>query len=233
MVTPFLLLSVYLQSHPFCFQSVYGHPFCCFQSLYSHTLSAFSLFTVPPFLLSVSLQSHLFCWFQSVYWSSGPVTRTHCGWCLWHQRTWSTWLWFLILTVLLSSASVTLETSTDISGAWFLGCTQKSMSHHQSWLYEASLVQFEDARWRPDTSAFGTPSDHYSVALAPFLRRLSACEEVKTKACETKFNGCRNLRLQLYTPKISCQMITQSAYPSFAHSSHSTPSPITFQTDLV
>ena len=28
-------------------------------------------------------------------------------------------------------------------------------------------------------------------------------------------------------------MITQSAYPSFAHSSHITPSPVTFQTDLV
>ena len=28
-------------------------------------------------------------------------------------------------------------------------------------------------------------------------------------------------------------MITQSAYSSLAHSSHSTPSPVTFQTDLV
>ena len=33
-------------------------------------------------------------------WSSGPVARTHCGPCLWHRRTWSTWLWLLILTVL-------------------------------------------------------------------------------------------------------------------------------------
>ena len=82
-------------------------------------------------------------------WSSGPVARTHCGRCLWHRRTWSTWLWLSILTVLLSSASVTSETSTDSSGAWFLGCTQKSI--HQWWLHKASLVQFEDARWCPDT----------------------------------------------------------------------------------
>ena len=29
-------------------------------------------------------------------WSSGPVARTHCGRCLWHRRTWSTWFdfWF-------------------------------------------------------------------------------------------------------------------------------------------
>ena len=103
-------------------------------------------------------------------WSSGPVARTHCGRCLWHRRTWSTWLWLLILTVLLSSASATSETSTDSSGAWFPGRTQNwFMSHHQWWLYEASLVQFEDARWWPDTPAGGAPSDHHSAALAPFF----------------------------------------------------------------
>ena len=32
-------------------------------------------------------------------WSSGPVARTYCGRCLWHRRTWSTWLWLLILTL--------------------------------------------------------------------------------------------------------------------------------------
>ena len=94
-----------------------------------------------------------------------------------HQRTWSTWLWLLILTILLSSASVTSETSTDSSGAWFPDRTQKSMSHHQWRLYKASLVQFEDAQWCPDTPACGAPSDHHSAAVAPFLRRLSAWEE--------------------------------------------------------
>ena len=96
----------------------------------------------------------------------------------WHQRTWSTWLWLLILTILLSSASVTSETSTDSSGAWFPDRTQKSMSHHQWWLYKTSLVQFEDAQWCPDTPACGAPSDQHSAALAPFLCRLSAWEEV-------------------------------------------------------
>ena len=43
-------------------------------------------------------------------WSSGPVARTHCG-ILWHRRMWSTWLWLLILTVLLSLASAMSETS--------------------------------------------------------------------------------------------------------------------------
>ena len=84
-VTPFLLLSVCLrshpfcclQSHPFCFQSVYSHTFSAafsrftvthflLQSVYSHTLFAHSLFTVTPFLLTVCLQSHPFC-SRSVY----------------------------------------------------------------------------------------------------------------------------------------------------------------------
>ena len=111
-------------------------------------------------------------------WSSGPVARTHCGRCLWHQRTWSTWLWLLIVTVLLSSVSATLDIFTDSSGTWFLGRTKKSMSYHQWWLYEACLVQFEDAWWCPDTPACGTPSDHHSAALAPFLHPLSAWDEL-------------------------------------------------------
>ena len=32
----------------------------------------------------------------------------------------------------------------DCSRAWFPGHTQKSMFHHQGWLYKANLVQFED-----------------------------------------------------------------------------------------
>ena len=54
------------------------------------------------------------------------------------------------------------------------------------------------------------------------------CKQKHVKFFFNKINRCRKLRLLLYTPKIS-----QSAYPSFAHSSHSTPSPVTFQTDLV
>ena len=47
-------------------------------------------------------------------------------------------------------------------------------SHHSLWLREASLVQFKDSRWCPDTPACGTLSDHHSAVLAPFLRWLSA-----------------------------------------------------------
>ena len=42
-------------------------------------------------------------------WLSGPVARTHSGWCGWHWRMWSTWLWLLTLTILLSSASATSQ----------------------------------------------------------------------------------------------------------------------------
>ena len=65
------------------------------------------------------------------YWSSGPVAKTHSGRCLSHWRMWSTWIWLLTLTVLLSLASATSESS----GAWFPGGTQKSTSHHQWWLF--------------------------------------------------------------------------------------------------
>ena len=57
-------------------------------------------------------------------------------------------------------------------------------------------------------------------------------EEVSTKACDENAIAVRNLRLQLYTPKI-CEMITQSTYPSFVHRSHTTPSPINFPTDRI
>ena len=60
-------------------------------------------------------------------WPSGFVVRTDCRRYFLHRRTLSTWFWLLTLTVLLSSASVTLETSTD---ACFPGCTQRSMFHH-------------------------------------------------------------------------------------------------------
>ena len=86
--------------------------------------------------------------------------------------------WFWLSSCLLSSASATSETSSDSSGARFPGRTQKSVSHQQWWHYEASLVQFEDAQWCPDTPACGAPSDHNSAALAPILCRLSAWEEV-------------------------------------------------------
>ena len=50
-----------------------------------------------------------------------------------HTEEWLTWLWRLTLNVLLSLASATSDSSTESSGAWFLGCTKKLMSHHQ-WL---------------------------------------------------------------------------------------------------
>ena len=92
-------------------------------------------------------------------WSSGPVARTHCG-ILWHRRMWSTWLWLLILTVLLSLASAMSETSADSCGIWFPGHTQNPCLTTRD-DYKASLVRFEDARWCPDTPAGGAPSDHH------------------------------------------------------------------------
>ena len=104
--------------------------------------------------LKTSLQ---ICWFLSAntYLSlisldpSGPVTRTCSGWCPSRQRTWSTCLTICCL----ASASAMSETSTDYSNAWFPSFTQKSMSHFYWWLYKASLVQFKDAWWCPDTLA--------------------------------------------------------------------------------
>ena len=48
-----------------------------------------------------------------------------------------------------------------------------------------------------------------------------------------KFNGYRKLRLPLYKAKMSCYMITQSAYLFFTSSSHGTPRPVTFQTKFL
>ena len=58
--------------------------------------------------------------------------RTSYEWYPLHWRTWSTRLWLLTLTVLLLSALATSETSINFSGTWFLGHTQKFMSHHQT-----------------------------------------------------------------------------------------------------
>ena len=63
-------------------------------------------------------------------WLSGPVVRTQSGRCLSHRRMWSTWLWILTLTILLSLASATLDSSTESSGALFLSRTEKPTSHH-------------------------------------------------------------------------------------------------------
>ena len=105
-----------------------------------------------------------------VDWSSGPVARTCCGHCP-HIEEYDQHDWLLTLTVLLSSVLTTSETSTDYSGTWFPGSTQKSMSHHQRWLYKASLVQFEDTWWCSDTPTCDTPSDYHLAVLC----RLSAC----------------------------------------------------------
>ena len=64
------------------------------------------------------------------------------------------------LVDLCSSVLEMLETSTNIFGIWFPGYTQKSMSHHQRWLYKANRVQFEDT-WCPNTSSCDTPLDHH------------------------------------------------------------------------
>ena len=77
----------------------------------------------------------------------------------------------ITLTVLLASPFVTSKTNRDCSGAWFLNCTQKSMSHYLWWLYKASLVLFEDSWWYPDTPLYGTP-DYHSVVLATILHIL-------------------------------------------------------------
>ena len=57
-------------------------------------------------------------------WLSGPVVRTQSERCLSHRRMWSTWLWILTLTVLLSLASAMSESSTESSAAWFRARTQ-------------------------------------------------------------------------------------------------------------
>ena len=111
-------------------------------------------------------------------WSSGPVARTHCGRCLWHRRIWSTWLWLLILTV-----SVAFFSLCDIRDfywqLWHLVSRLYSKIHISSPLM--TLRSKSGSVWRqwcPDTPACGASSDHHSAALAPFLRRLSAWEEV-------------------------------------------------------
>ena len=50
------------------------------------------------------------------------------------------------LTILFSSITATSGTFIGCFCACFPGRTQKFTSHHRWWLYEASLVQFQDAR---------------------------------------------------------------------------------------
>ena len=76
--------------------------------------------------------------------------------------------------VWLSLAFFDTKTSTDHSDTWLSGCIQISMSHQPWWLYEGSLVQFDDVWWCSDTPACGTSSDHHSAFLASFLHRFSA-----------------------------------------------------------
>ena len=106
-------------------------------------------------------------------WLSDPVARTPCGQFLSHQRMRSAWAWFWTSTVLLSLASVTMDTSTEGSGTWALGHTWRPKTHHQWWLSAASLVQFGDAWECPNTPLCAAPSGHCPEALAPSLHRSS------------------------------------------------------------
>ena len=136
-------------------------------------------------------------------WSSGPVARTHCG-ILWHRRMWSTWLWLLILTVLLSLASATSETSADSSGIWFLGHTQNPCLTTSD-DYKASLVQFEDARWCPDTPAGVILLIIINQSWAIFAKTFRMRGGVN-KSMWNKIQWLQKAKiwLQLYTPKIPC-----------------------------
>ena len=76
-----------------------------------------------------------------------------------------------------------LVTSDDsMKQAWF---SLKTLNDVLTHLHAALLLVFIQQHWH-----------HFCT--------LSTWEKLYTKACETKFNGCRKLGLQLYTPKISC-----------------------------
>ena len=90
---------------------------------------------------------------------------TFDGQCLSHQNMWSTWLW---LFYFLRPQWRTFLLTALAFAFWVV--LKKSMSHHYWWLYEASLLQFEDAWWCPDTLACGTPSDHHSLIFENFFR---------------------------------------------------------------
>ena len=102
-------------------------------------------------------------------WSSGPVARTHCGRYFWHRRTWSTWLWFLILTTSETRWQLWRLVSWSYSDPCLITSDD---STKQVWF---SLKALDDILTHLQAPLL---SDHYSAALAPFLRRLSAWEEV-------------------------------------------------------
>ena len=75
----------------------------------------------------------------------------------------------MTLTVLFSLALVMSKISTDYFVAWFTGHTKKSISHHQWWLNETSLVQFEDTQRCLDTLACSAPSHPCSAFLCTII----------------------------------------------------------------
>ena len=96
----------------------------------------------------------------------------------------STRLW--LLTWFCFSPLATSQTSIDCSGGWFPGRTQKSISHHQRWLYEASLVQFEDARW----CSAGGISDHHLTVWGPIFHFcISNSSKCSTFSCRADFQS--------------------------------------------
>ena len=94
-------------------------------------------------------------------WLSGPVVRPQSRRCLSYRRMWSTWLWILTLTVLLSLASQSWTLPLRALVLGFRAVLKSSRLITSDWLFYASLVYVEDAQWCPDTSACGAPSAHH------------------------------------------------------------------------
>ena len=99
---------------------------------------------------------------------SDSVARICCGWYPSHQRIWSTWLWFLTLTVLLSSVVMTSKTSTYCSGIWFLDSTQKYVSSpvmilwsKSGSVWRCSMISKPTCMWCSFWSSFSSLSTNF------------------------------------------------------------------------
>ena len=101
-------------------------------------------------------------------WSSGSVAKTHYGRCLWYRRT-----SLISMTLTFDFDCLAFFGLDDISGAWFLGHTKKSMTlrSKSGSVWRRSMMSWHTCRRHSFWSSFSSLSWHHFWADFPHERR--------------------------------------------------------------